>query len=192
MLTKSKHENRIQMQIISIEDLVPEDHILRAIDKSIDFDFIYKKVEHLYCLETGRPSIDPVVLFKIALIQYMFGIRSMRQIIKEIQVNMAYRWFLGYGMTEKTPHFTTFGKNYERRFADSTIFEQIFEQILQEAMLCGFIDTQAIFRDSPRVKVSVSKKKDAIELVKIEAKYYHEKLMKELNVNIGAKKTLEN
>ena len=183
MLTKEKQQNRSEQQIISIEDLVPEDHILRAIDKAIDFSFIYKAVEHLYCMVKGRPSIDPVVLFKIILIQYIFGIRSMRQTIKEIQVNMAYRWFLGYGMTEKIPHFTTFGKNYVRRFAGSNIFEQIFEQILQEAVKCGFIDAEAIFQDSTHVKASANKKKSVNEAVKTEAKHYHEELMKEVNAD---------
>ena len=183
MLTKEKQQNRKQQQIISIEDLVPEDHILRDIDKAISFDFIYKAVEHLYCMVKGRPSIDPVVLFKIVLIQYIFGIRSMRQTIKEIQVNMAYRWFLGYGMTEKIPYFTTFGKNYVRRFADSDIFEKIFEQILQEAVNCGFIDAEAIFQDSTHVKASANKKKSVNEVVKIEAKHYHDELMKEVNAD---------
>jgi transposase len=58
----------------------------------------------------------------------------MRQTIKEIEVNMAYRWFLGYGITERVPHFTTFGKNYLRRYADTDIFEKIFEKIVSEAV----------------------------------------------------------
>src|SRR5574344_1864612 len=112
MLNKYQDESRREIQIISIEDLVPQDHILRDIDRAIDFSFIYDEVAPLYSSDTGRPSVDPVVLFKIVLIQYTFGIRSMRQTIKEIDVNMAYRWFLGYGFTEKIPHFSTFGKNY--------------------------------------------------------------------------------
>ena len=90
--------------MVCIDDLVPKDHILRDIDKAIDFSFIYDEVKELYCRDNGRPSIDPVVLFKIVMIQYTFGIRSMRQTIKEIEVNMAYRWFLGYDMIEKIPH----------------------------------------------------------------------------------------
>ena len=117
--------------MVCIEDLVPRNHLLRDIDKALDFSFIYELVRDLYCADNGRPSIDPVVLFKIVLIQYTFGIRSMRQTIKEIEVNMAYRWFLGYSMTEPIPHFTTFGKNYTRRFANTDVFEKIFEQILK-------------------------------------------------------------
>jgi transposase len=167
--------------MLSIEEMVPKDHILRDIDRAISFEFIYDVVKDLYCENNGRPSIDPVVLFKIILIQYIFGIRSMRQTIREIEVNMAYRWFLGYGMIEKVPHFTTFGKNYERRFADSDIFEKIFEQILMEAVRCGFVDASAIFDDATHIKASASKKRAINEAVKVEAKHYHAELMEEIN-----------
>lgn len=180
MLNKYQAENRQEIKMISIEDLVPENHLLRDIDGAIDFDFIYDEVKELYSTETGRPSVDPVVLFKIVLIQYTFGIRSMRQTIREIEVNMAYRWFLGYGMTDKIPHFTTFGKNYVRRFADSDIFERIFEHILMEAVKCNFVDATAVFIDATHIKASANKKKSVNETIKIEAKHYQKELMAEI------------
>lgn len=80
------------MQFITLDDLVPADHILRLIDDAIDFSFIYDEVEGLYASSRdGRPGIDPVSLFKIIFLQYPFDIRSMRQTIKEIEVNTAYR-----------------------------------------------------------------------------------------------------
>ncbi len=85
--------------------LVPKNHLVRKIENVIDFSFIYDKVKDLYS-SLGAPSIDPVVLIKIVLIQYLFGIPSMRQTIREIEVNVAYRWFLGYSLTEKIPHFS--------------------------------------------------------------------------------------
>jgi transposase len=143
--------------MLSIDDLVPQDHLLRDVERAISLSFIYEEVEALYCLDNGRPSIDPVVLFKIIFIKYLFGIRSVRQTMREIEVNMAYRWYLGYGMTEKIPHFTTFGKNYERRFAGSDIFEKIFERILLEAVRCGFVDAEEAFFDGTHVKASANK-----------------------------------
>ena len=83
MMSKYKREKRGQIQMLSIEDLVPKDHILRDI-------------EELYSPDHGRPSIDPVILFKIIFIKYLFEIRSIRQTIREIEVNMAYRWYIGY------------------------------------------------------------------------------------------------
>ena len=109
--------------MISLDQLVPEDHLLRKIDKYVDFNFIYDLVEEKYSTQTGRPSIDPVMLIKIPIIQYMYGIKSMRQTIKEIEVNVAYRWFLGLDFYDKVPHFSTFGKNYKRRFEGTDLFE---------------------------------------------------------------------
>jgi len=80
-------------------------------------------VEDKYSQTTGRPSIDPVSLIKIPLIQYLYGIPRMRKTIKEIEVNVAYRWFIGIDLRDPVPHFTTFGKNYTRSFKDTDIFE---------------------------------------------------------------------
>ena len=125
MLTQNADKKREQIQMFCIDDLVPQDHLLRLIDQSIDWSFIYDLVEEKYSPDQGRPSIDPVMLIKIPLIQYLYGIKSMRQTIKEIDVNVAYRWFLGLDMYDKVPHFSTFGKNYTRRFQDTDLFEQI-------------------------------------------------------------------
>lgn len=71
-------ENRNQVEFVSLEQTVPQDHLLRQIDAAIDFNKVYEFVEDLCCKDNGRPSIDPVVLFKIVLIQYIYGIRSLR------------------------------------------------------------------------------------------------------------------
>ena len=181
MLTKREGDRRNRFEIVSIEDLVPQDHLVRKIEKAINFDFIYKLVEDKYSLDNGRPSIDPVVLIKIVLIQYIFGIRSMRQTIREIETNVAYRWFLGYGLNEKIPHFSTFGKNYERRFRGTKLFEKIFKHILEEIIRKGLVEGEEIFIDSTYVKANANKKKYIKELVEKEAKTYKEKLEKEIN-----------
>jgi transposase len=88
---------RGQIQMTSPEILVPADHLLRKIDRAVDFSKVYGIVEHLYCEDNGRPAADPAVLVKMVLIQHLYGIRSLRQTVKEIDMNIAYRWFLGYG-----------------------------------------------------------------------------------------------
>jgi len=186
MLSKENTLARCQIQMLCIDDVVPKNHILRDIDRAINFEFIYDEVNDLYCPDNGRPSIDPVVLFKIILVKFLFGIRSMRQTIKEIEVNMAYRWFLGYDMTDKVPHFTTFGKNYERRFKDSGIFEKIFERVLMEAVQCKFLDAKSVFIDSTHIKASANKNKAMNETVKRTAKHYHNELMEEINADRAA------
>ena len=158
MLTIRENNFRNEEQYITIDSLVPKNHLVRKIENAINFEFIYDEVKDLYS-PLGAPSIDPVVLIKIVLIQYLFGIPSMRQTIKDIEVNVAYRWFLGYSLTEKIPHFSTFNKNYERRFKDTDLFEVIFKKILAQATLNGFIDSSNIFIDSTHIKASANKKK---------------------------------
>ncbi|WP_141705395.1 transposase, partial [Vulcanibacillus modesticaldus] len=152
-------------------------------DQAIDFSFIYDLVKDTYSLDNGRPSIDPVVLIKMVFIQYIFGIRSMRQTIKEIETNVAYRWFLGYNFQDKIPHFTTFGKNYVRRFKDTDIFEQIFYRILKEAMKKGFVDPSVAFIDSTHVKANANKKKYIKKTARVETRSYQEQLEKEINID---------
>nr|MCR4720485.1 transposase [Lachnospiraceae bacterium] len=93
MMTQNLEKKRDQIVMLCMDELVPQDHLLRKIDKAIDWNFIYDLVEEKYSPDQGRPSLDPVMLLKIPFIQYLYGIRSMRQTIKEIEVNMAYRWF---------------------------------------------------------------------------------------------------
>jgi len=174
-------EKAKQIEIISIEDLVPQDHLVRKLEYAIDWSFIYDLVKDRYCRDNGRPSIDPVTLIKIPCIQYIFGIRSMRQTIKEINVNLAYRWFLGLGFTDEVPHFTTFGKNYKRRFEGTDLFEQIFSRIIKECIKHRLVDPTEVFVDSTHVKACANGKKAQNEMVKEEALFYEEQLKKEIN-----------
>jgi transposase len=180
MLIKNTQNKREHVQMLTIGSMVPEDHLLRDIERAIDLDFIYDLVEDKYSPNFGRPSIDPVVLIKIVLIQHLYGIRSMRQTIKEIEVNVAYRWFLGLDFTDKVPHFTTFGKNYTRRFKGTDLFEQIFENILAECVKCGFVDMSTLFVDGTHIKAHANNKKKVKAEVKKEALFYEEELQKEI------------
>ncbi len=181
MLHKNNKNKADQIQMVSVEQLVPKSHILRKIDKYIDFDFIYDLVEDKYSETSGRPSIDPVVLIKLVMLQYFFNIRSMRQTIKEVEVNMAYRWFLGLDFYDKVPHFSTFGKNYERRFKDTDIFNQIFTNILEQAISYGFVDTSIQFVDSTHVKAHANRNKVKKVKIEKEARVYQKELEKEIN-----------
>lgn len=105
MMTKNADKKREQIIMFCMDDMVPQNHMLRLIDKAIDWTFIYDLVEEKYCPNNGRPSMDPVMLIKIPFIQYLYGIKSMRQTIREIEVNVAYRWFLGLDMMDPVPHF---------------------------------------------------------------------------------------
>ena len=134
-----------EILITTMEEIVPEDSLFRKVDKYIDFTFIYDEVKDLYSEDNGRPSIDPVVLFKLVFIQALDGIKSMRQTCKKIKVDAEYRWFLGIPFGEDTPHFSTFSKNYERRFKDSDIFESIFINIVNQAIQYKLVEGKELY-----------------------------------------------
>ncbi|QOK27693.1 IS1182 family transposase [Cytobacillus oceanisediminis] len=180
MLSKHNPIQQDQIEMVALDELVPADHLVRKIEAAINFSFIYDLVKDKYS-EKGRPSIDPVILIKLTFIQYTFGIRSMRQTIEELKTNMAYRWFLGYGFHDKVPHFSTFGKNYERRFKDSDLFEQIFYRILKTAAEKNLISAEHVFVDSTHVKASANKRKFEKKVVRKETRAYQERLQEEIN-----------
>lgn len=97
----SPQQYQFAFETITLDELVPEDHLVRKIDAAIDFEFIRDAVAHLYCPDNGRPAIDPVHLIKMMLLGYLFGVPSERRLVKEIQVNVAYRWFLRMGLLSK-------------------------------------------------------------------------------------------
>lgn len=181
MMTRGGGQNRGQVEIVSLNDLVPEDHLVRKLENAMDWSFIYDMVEESYCEDNGRPSLDPVILIKLAVLQYMFGIRSMRQTIQEIKVNNAYRWFLGLSLHDTVPHFSTFGKNYTRRFKDTDLFERIFQKILSECMEAGLVDESVVFVDSTHVKARANSKKYLDEVAEEQVLWYEKELREEID-----------
>lgn len=164
----------------TLNELVPQEHLVRKLENALDFCFIYPKVRHLYS-SNGRPSIDPVVLFKMLLINIIFGYNSMRRTCNEIQVNLAYRWFLGLSIDETIPNFSTWSQNYIRRYKDSSIFEEIFKEILTQAVSYGFVDCTTVFGDSTHQKANANKRKLVKKEVEVIKKKYEEDLLREIN-----------
>jgi len=168
-----------QIWIVDIGSLVPNNHLVRKLDAVIDWAFIYPLVEDLYS-DIGRESIDPVILFKMVFINYIFGLNSMRKTCDEIQVNMAYRWFLGISMYDTVPNYSTFSQNYIRRYKKSGVFEKIFKHILEEAASHRLIDMSETFADATHIKANANKNKYRNKEVEIKAKAYQESLDKEI------------
>ena len=175
MLTKGGSPQS-EMEFVSIEELVPKDHLVRKIAQAIDFSFIYEKVAGLYCLDNGRPSVDPVVLFKMLMLGYLFGIRSERQLVREIEVNVAYRWFLGFGLREKIPDHSVFSQNRRRRFKDGTVFEEIFDAIVLQAIGRGLVDGHTLYTDSTHLKADANRYRFEKELVAQSTRSYLDEL----------------
>src|SRR5215472_404135 len=116
-----------------IEDQVPENHLLRLIDRHVSFDFVQEKLRDSYS-DTGRPSIDPEVLLRILLLGYLYGITSERKLLEELGMHLAWRWFTGLSFDQEIPHHSTFSKNRHGRFQASKLFEQLFEQIVRQCV----------------------------------------------------------
>lgn len=102
-------KKREQIQMFCMDDMVPQDHLLRMIDTAIDWNFIYSLAVDKYSPDNGRASMDPIMLIKLPFIQYLYGIQSMRQTIKKTKVNVACRWFLSLEMMDNFPFWPQFG-----------------------------------------------------------------------------------
>jgi transposase len=179
MLNKGKKDFG-QGEIIYMDELVPDNHLLRKIDNAVDFTRIYDFTEKLYCVNNGRPSVDPVVLFKMVLLQHLYGLPSLRRTAEEVSLNAAYRWFLGYTWREKTPHFATLSYNFKHRFSEETI-EEVFNWILYEIEHAGYLSPEAVFIDGTHIKANANIKKNVIKSIPKAAKIYEEQLMNEIN-----------
>lgn len=175
-MLRSNPENQSTYEFVCLEELVPENHLLRKIDKFIDFSFILEKVRPYYCEDNGRPSVDPIVLFKMIFIGYLYGIRSERRLEQEIKTNVAYRWFLGLKLTDRVPDHTTISWNRHTRFKDTTIFQDIFDEIVRQAMNHRMANGRVLFTDSTHIKANANKKKFVTHVVDRKARDYLEDL----------------
>ena len=175
-----KKDTRKEVVITDLDALVPAGHLLRKIEKVMDYEWLYERLSPYYCHGSGRPGTDPVVLIKMVLIQHLFGIPSLRQTYREIQVNLAYRWFLGYGLLDEIPHFATVSYAFCKRFPPE-LSEEIFAQILSKAINHRMVDASAIFIDGTHIKASANKKKHLKERVAKAAKIYEQQLREEVN-----------
>lgn len=177
---KPKKESQNEAEFVFIEDLVPEDHLLRKVDKYIDFSFIGEKVRPFYSEKNGRPS-DPIMLFKMMFIGYFYGIRSERQLEREVQMNVAYRWFLGLKLHDPVPDHSTISWNRRTRFKDTNIFQEIFDEIVLQAINHKMVGGRVLFTDSTHLKANANKHKFTREEVEMETREYIDELNKAID-----------
>ena len=181
MLERGKMDRDL-VEFVVIDQLVPKEHLLRKIDAAVDFTRLYEMVEPLYCEDNGRPSIDPVVLFKMVLIQHLYGLPSLRRTAEEVSANNCYRWFLGYPLQEETPHFSTVSYNFRHRFTEETV-DRVFAWILDEVAKAGYLSPKAVFIDGTHIKANANTKKQVKEQIPAAARHYAKELMEEVNAD---------
>jgi transposase len=139
-----------------LEDEVPENHLLRLIDKHVSFDFVRERLRASYS-ERGRPSIDPELLLRIVLVGYLYGITRERKLVEELRMHLAWRWFTGLDFHQEIPHHSTFSKNRHGRFQESKLFEKLFEQIVKQCVEVGLVEGKHLSVDGSFVEANAAK-----------------------------------
>jgi transposase len=138
-----------------LDDYIPKNHLLRVIHEYVDLSFVRERLARHYS-HTGRPSIDPEVLLRILLIGYFYGITSERRLVEEIGMHLAYRWFTGLDFNQTIPDHSTFSKNRHRRFKESDIFRDIFDEVVQRCIKEGLVDGREVSVDGTRIMADAS------------------------------------
>ena len=151
-----RRNGQTAMVFVDMESMIPENHLLRKIDRVISFKFIYDLLAPYYP-SIGRPSVDPVCMFKMLLVGYLYGIKSERRLEEEVQLNLAYRWFCGFELDEATPGHSTFSKTRTRKWQESNLFQKVFQEIIKQCITSGLIDGKAMATDGSYIPANVSR-----------------------------------
>src|ERR1700693_5048861 len=129
-----------------LEEGVPDAHQVRAIASVLDLSWVYGELSPHYPA-LGRPSIDPVLMIRMLILGYAFGLRSERLLCREVRVNLAYRWFCGLSIEDKIPNHSVFSRARNERFRDSDIFRRVFERVVEACISAGLVGGKALVGD---------------------------------------------
>lgn len=147
---------QLKYHMITIEDLVPKEHLLRKVEAMLDLSFVYEETAHLYNRKYGRPAIDPVILVKYLLLGYLYGIPSERQIEERCKDSNAFRWYLGIDLDERVPDHSTISQLRRRKPSFRKVFRRLFERVAQQCIDMGLASGRLAATDSTHVKASAS------------------------------------
>lgn len=139
-----------------LEEQIPEDHLLRLIDRYVDFSFIRERLKGFYSA-TGRPSIDPEGLLRLLVVGYLYGITSERRLLEEVRMHLAYRWFTRLDFSQEIPDHSTFSKNRHGRFRQSGVFREVFEEIVRRCLEAGLVEGGNLAVDGTMVGANASR-----------------------------------
>jgi transposase len=140
----------------SLEEVVPEDHQVRRIAKVLDLSWVHAELVTHYS-RLGRPSIDPVLMIRMLIVGYVFAIRSERALCREVQVNLAYRWFCGLGIEDKIPDHSVFSRARNERFRDHDIFRHVFERVVGACIAAGLVGGEGFAVDASLIEADANK-----------------------------------
>lgn len=157
MQTKRSQAQSRLVLVPPVEQFVPSDHLLRRLNRVLDLRFVHDAVRGSYCQDNGRPSIDPEVVLRLFLLQSITGIAHIRELLRQVQVNMAYRWFIGYELDEAIPDHSTLSKALDR-FGDE-IFNQLFVRSIAQCQKSGLIEGKVLHVDATTIRADLNKEK---------------------------------
>ena len=153
-------ERRVMQEALfygfSLERHVPDNHLLRKIDRFVDLSEVRTHLEPYYS-ETGRPSIDPELMIRMLIVGYCFGLRSERRLTQEVELHLAYRWFCRLDLDDKVPHHSTFSENRLHRFRESDVFRHLFESVVAACMAAGLIKGEGFAVDASVMGANASR-----------------------------------
>lgn len=138
-----------------LETMIPEDYYLRRLNKVLDLSFVHDAVRDRYCQDNGRPSIDPEVIIRLFLLQAIGGIGSVRELMQRVQVDLAFRWFIGYEVDEKLPDHSTLSRALDR-FGDS-VFNELFERSIDQCRVSGLITGKILHVDATTIRADLDR-----------------------------------
>src|SRR6185312_9198367 len=142
----------------SLDEAVPEDHRVRQIAALLDLSWVYDELAPYYS-EIGRPSIDPVLMIRMLILGYVFAIRSERQLCREVQVNLAYRWFCALGLEDSIPDHSAFSRARNERFRQSDLFRRVFERVVESCISGALIGGEGFAVDASLIEADANRQR---------------------------------
>ncbi len=153
---RRKSEQGQLFYAFDLEAIVPDDHQIRRIAAVLDLAWVREELAPHYS-HTGRPSIDPELMFRMLIVGYVFAIRSERALCREVQLNLAYRWFCGLGIEDKIPDHSAFTRARNERFRTHDIFRQMFERVVASCIKAGLVGGTGFAVDASLIAADANK-----------------------------------
>src|SRR5918911_5257089 len=158
MMGRLKRDQGQLFYSFCLDDAVPDDHRVREIAAVLDLSWLHAELAPYYS-PLGRPSIDPELMIRMLIVGYVFAIRSERQICREVQVNLAYRWFCGLGLEDAIPDHSAFSRARNERFRESDIFRRVFERVVRSCIAAGLVGGDGFAVDASLIEADANRQR---------------------------------
>jgi len=158
MMGRLEHEQEQLFYEFHLDEVVPDDHLVREIAGVLDLSWVRAELAPHYS-PLGRPSIDPVLMIRMLIVGYVFGLRSERLLCREVRVNLAYRWFCGLSIEDRIPDHSAFSRARNERFRDSDIFRRVFERVVKACISAGLVGGEGFAVDASLIAADANKQR---------------------------------